>query len=369
MVSPYARYDYFGAPDELGGRFSFIANAFNVNRSVGTNTRRVAGIGTYELPLDGPLGSQWTARFRLIAAGYDASKLNQQPNFSTVGTTSTARAIPIGAVEMRLPLIRSAGDFGSQVIEPRVQLVSAPIYGQSQARLIPNEDSLDPEFSDANLFSLNRFSGIDRFSGGSRVDYALQGAWYLPSGAYASGLIGQSYAFHKNDLYPRGLGLSQNASDVVARATVTPKPWLNLTYRTRLSHHSLGVKMIDATASFGTNRLRFTGGYLYSTTNPYYLYTQAGPPPAAYYTKRREITAGVTTTIWQGWSASGSVQRNLATGQFDNAALAATWQNECTALNITFYRRFTSFNGDHGSTTLLVNITLKTLGNIGFNAL
>ncbi len=369
VVSPYARYDYFGDPDALGGRFSFVANAFNVNRSVGTNTRRVAGIGNYELPLNGPLGSLWQARFEMIAAGYDASKLNQQPNFSPVGTTSTARAIPIGAISMRLPLIRNAGDFGSQVIEPRVQLVTAPVYGQGQAELIPNEDSLDPEFTDANLFSLNRFSGIDRFAGGSRVDYALQGAWYLPSGAYANGLIGQSYAFHKNNLYPSGVGLSQHASDVVARASVTPKPWLNLTYRTRLSHQDLGVRMIDATASFGTSRFRFTGGYLYSTTNPYYLYTQAGPPPAAYYTKRREITAGLNTTLWAGWSASGAVQRNLATGQFDNAALAATWQNECTAVNITFYRRFTAFNGDHGSTTLLLNITLKTLGNIGFNAL
>jgi LPS-assembly protein len=369
VVSPYARYDYFGAPDRFGGRFSFLVNAFNVNRSIGTNTRRVAAIGNYELPFNGPIGSVWTTRLRLIAAGYDASKLNQQPNFSPVGSASTSRAIPIAAIAMRLPLIRNAGDFGEQIIEPRVQLVTAPVYGQSQTRLIPNEDSLDPEFNDSNLFSLNRFPGIDRFAGGSRVDYALQGSWYLPSGAFADGLIGQSYAFHKNDLYPAGSGLSQNASDVVARATVAPVQWLNLTYRTRLSHQDLGVKMIDATASFGTSRFRFTGGYLYSTTNPYYLYTQYGPPPAAYFTPRREITGGVSATLWKGWTVSAAGQRNLETGQFDNAALAATWQNECTAININFYRRFTSFNGDHGSTTLLVNVTLKTLGNIGFNAL
>lgn len=38
-------------------------------------------------------------------------------------------------------------------------------------------------------------------------------------------------------------------------------------------------------------------------------------------------------------------------------------------MDITFYRRFTSFNYDHGATTLLVTVTLKTLGNIGFSAL
>jgi LPS-assembly protein len=369
VVSPYARYDYFGTPDRFGGRLSYNVNAFNVYRAVGTNTRRVAAIGNYEFPLDGPLGSLWTARFRLIAAGYDASKLNEQPNFSPVSSADTARAIPIGAIAMRLPMIRSAGDLGEQIIEPRVQFVTAPVYGIGQTRVIPNEDSIDPEFTDANLFSLNRFPGIDRFSGGSRVDYALQGSWYLPDNAYATGLIGQSYAFEKNNLYPTGSGLSDRASDVVARATVVPAPWLNLTYRTRLSHRDLSVQMIDGTASVGTNRLRVTGGYLYSTTNPYYLDIQAGPPPAAYFTPRREITGGVSATLWKGWAVSAAAQRNLATGQFDNAAVSATWQNECTAVNISFYRRLTSYNYDRGSTTLLINVTLKTLGNIGFNAL
>ncbi|HET9148144.1 MAG TPA: LPS assembly protein LptD [Acetobacteraceae bacterium] len=369
IVTPYARYDYFGEPDRFGGRLSFAASAFNVFRSEGTNSRRVAAVTNYELPLNGPLGSLWTARFRLIAAGYQATKLNEQPNFSPLSSASTARAVPIGAIAMRLPLVRSAGDWGEQIIEPRVQLVAAPNYGITQNNTIPNEDSLDPELTDANLFSLNRFYGIDRIAGGSRIDYAMQGDWYLPSGALANGLIGQSYSFHKNDLFPTGSGLSDKASDIVARASLSPNQWLNLTYRTRLSHVNFGVKMIDGTVSVGTNRLRFTGGYLYSSNNPYYLYLQSGSPPAAYYTPRREITGGISTTLWKGWSVSAAAQRNLATGQFDNAALSATWQNECTAINFNFYRRFTSFNYDTGSTTFLINITLKTLGNIGFNAL
>jgi hypothetical protein len=31
--------------------------------------------------------------------------------------------------------------------------------------------------------------------------------------------------------------------------------------------------------------------------------------------------------------------------------------------------RFTSFNLDNGNTTVLLQITFKTLGNVGFNAL
>ncbi|MGC9271207.1 LPS-assembly protein LptD, partial [Acidiphilium sp.] len=369
IVAPYARYDYFGAPDEFGGRFSMAASAYNVFREVGTNSRRVAVVSNYDLPAAGPDGILFDSRVRLIAAGYSASKLNEQPNYSSETAGQTARAIPIAALAARWPLERSAGAWGEQIIEPRVQLEVAPVYGLGQTQVIPNEDSLDFQFTDANLFSLQRFGGIDRFAGGSRVDYALQGAWYLPGGAYATGLIGQSYAFHKNLLYPPDSGLNDNVSDIVGRATIAPVSWLSVTYRTRLSHQDLAPRMIDTFATFGTKALRFSAGYFYSTTNPYYLFTQAGGPPPAYFVPRREITLGASTTLVPHWSFSGATQRNIETGQFDNAALTATWQNECTAVNISFYRSFTSFNYDHGTTTLLINITLKTLGNFGFSAL
>jgi LPS-assembly protein len=38
-------------------------------------------------------------------------------------------------------------------------------------------------------------------------------------------------------------------------------------------------------------------------------------------------------------------------------------------VNLVFYERFTSFNLDAGSTTLLIQFTFKTLGNVGFSAL
>ena len=107
---------------------------------------------------------------------------------------------------------------------PIAQLVASP--NKANFGHIPNEDSLDLEFSDANLFSFNRYPGIDRLEGGSRVDYALHAAWYLPHGALLDGIIGQSYRFHRDDDYLPDSGLNDNVSDIVARATLAPKPWL-----------------------------------------------------------------------------------------------------------------------------------------------
>ena len=268
---------------------------------------------------------------------------------------------------MRWPFTRDSGILGSQIVEPEVQLVASPEIGTSENYRIPNEDSLDLEYSDANLFDLNRYPGIDRLDGGERADYALHAAWYLPGGQWLDGLIGQSYQFHKSTDYLPDSGLNDNASDIVARATFDPVSWLDLTYRTRLSHVDLGRRMIDATARLGDAQYSISGGYLYSNTNPYVLGTSSAIP-AAYFTARDEYTANLNAN-YGAYSFAAGTERNIQTGQFDQANFSFGWQNECTAVSAVFYERFTSFNLDNGSTTLLVQITFKTLGNVGFNAL
>ncbi len=372
IVLPYGQYNFESDPDEFGGRFSIAADAFNVERDVGTNTRRMSMTGGYKIPFNGPLGQQWQMRVQLVSAGYDASKLYQQPNFSSYNTASTGRAEVYSAAFMRWPFIRSG--YGSQIIEPEVQFVAAPNIGISQNPKIPNEDSLDLEFSDANLFDFNRYPGIDRLEGGTRVDYALHASWYLPQGTFVDGIVGQSYRFHKDYDYLPASGLTDNISDIVARASVAPNPYLNLTYRTRLSHDDLGARMIDATATAGVHALNFTGGYLYANTNPYVLYQQGfqlnnpSSLPAGYYVPRNEFTANVDTNVG-AYSLAAGTERNLQTGQFDSANFSAGWQNECMAINLLYDERFTSFNLDNGSTTVLIQITFKSLGNVGFSAL
>jgi LPS-assembly protein len=376
IVLPHGEYSYLSGQDGWGGQLSLNADAFDVMRHVGTNTRRVVVEPGYQLPVALPYGIVGTARVRLVAAGYNASHMYEQPNYVTgADGTSVARAEPYGALMLRWPFVRPGGAWGSQLIEPEMQLVAAPEVGISQNNKIPNEDSLDLEFSDANLFDLNRYPGIDRMDGGERVDYALHSAWYLPTGAVLDGLIGQSYRAHKDNNYLPDSGLTGNVSDIVARATLAPVSWFNLSYRTRLSHEDLGARMIDATATVGTPRLNLSGGYLYTNTNPYALYDTPSStgqltlnPPASYFVPRREVTAQLSTA-YGPWSVTAGVQRNLQTGQFDNASFTGTWQNDCFGMSLLYAERFTSFNLDTGSTLVLFQLTFKTLGTFGFNTL
>src|SRR3546814_4783242 len=117
-----------------------------------------------------------------------------------------------------------------QVIEPIVQAVFSP--SGSNPDEIPNEDSLDFEFDDTNLFKLNRFAGRDRVDSGTRIDYGLEWTGVLESGGSAGAFIGQSYRFTANhDVFAEGSGLEDTLSDLVGRVQVRPLADLDLLYR------------------------------------------------------------------------------------------------------------------------------------------
>jgi LPS-assembly protein len=369
LVLPRYEYSYFGTPDEWGGRLAVDVTSFNVVRTVGTNTRRVSLTLNWTRPLVGLLGDLWTIKLHNDTIGYDANNFNEQPNFGTHDQANAARSLPQMAVDFRWPFMRDSGAWGTQLIEPMAELVIAPQAGDSQLNRYPNEDSFDLEFTDANLFGFNRFPGIDRLDGGVRANVALHGAWYL-GGTTFDGLIGQSYRTTKNNLFPADSGLHDQVSDVVARASLAPTSWLNLTYRTRLDHNSLATRMADAVATVGVPRFSVSGGYIYTTTNPYTFFDQPAPPPAnnAFFVPRNEITLGANSN-WEHYRFSAWARRDLQSNQMIGVGADAVYEDECYIFDVRFFRRYVSFNGDNGDTTMLIQMTFKTIGQFGFKAL
>ena len=373
IVLPRYEYSYFGRPDAWGGRLTLDASAFNVLRTDGTNTRRARLTANWERPFTGRLGDLWKVTLHADALGYNATQFNKQPNFGTHARVDAARALPQMAVDVRWPFMRDSGPWGVQVIEPHLQLVAAPRAGDSQWNRYPNEDSLDIEFTDANLFGFNRFSGVDRLEGGVRLNAALKGTWYL-GGTTFQGFVGQSYRAAKDTSFPEWSGLRDTVSDVVARLTFAPTQWLDLTYRTRLDHRTMQLHMADAMVSAGVPKLRVSAGYIYTSYDPYILYDQSPAPPAAppagspFYRPRDEITLGASSR-WGNYRFSANARRDLSTNKMVTVGADAAYEDECFIFDVIFYRRYTSINGDSGSTALLLQFTFKTLGQIGYRAL
>jgi LPS-assembly protein len=255
------------------------------------------------------------------------------------------------------------------LLEPIAEIIVAPQTGDSQIRRYPNEDSLDFEFTDANLFGFNRFTGIDRLDGGVRANVAMHGAWYL-GGTTFDGLVGQSYRTAKDDLFPEASGLHDQVSDIVARGTFAPTKWLDLTYRTRLDKDTLATRESDSIASLNFSHIRLSGGYIYTTFDPYTYYDQVAPPPTgnAYYFPRNEVSLNASTN-WGNYRFNANARRDLATNQMVSAGADAIYEDECFIFDLRFFRRYTSINGDSGSTSVLFLLTFKTIGQFGYRAL
>ncbi len=364
-VLPRYQYSFFGEPDRFGGRFSFETQNFNIVRQVGTNTQRASASFNWQRPFTGTFGEVYGLTLHADTAAYVATSLNQSPNYQPDGSTQAARAHPQLALEVRWPLVRDGGWSGTQLIEPIAQVIAAPTTGGLKAQRIPNEDSLDFEFTDANLFALNRYPGIDRLEGGTRINYGLHGAWSVGS-TTVDGLVGQSYRFQKDDSFPVGSGLERRASDIVGRATFIPANWLDITARTRLDNRNLNVRFADAVASVGAPVFRVSAGYIRTATNPYNLYEQAAIP-ASYFIPRDEITVGASTRFRE-YSVTGYARRDLRSQQMTSAGVRGTYEDECFIFDVNVNRRYTSLNGDRGATLVLFQLTFKTVGQFGFNA-
>ncbi len=369
LVLPRYEYSYFGEPDALGGRLSIDAGMFNVLRTAGTDTRRASLTMNWSRPFVGALGDLWTITLHNDAIAYNANSFNEQPNFGPVSQVDKARAQPQAALDFHWPFMRDSGAWGTQLIEPIAQIVVGPQVGRSQNSKYPNEDSLDLEFSDANLFGFNRYPGIDRLDGGVRANVAFHGTWLL-AGTTFDGLLGQSYRTNDDNQFPEASGLHDQVSDIVGRASFAPTDWLNLTYRTRLDHKSFQTRMADALATIGGAKFSVNVGYFYSTFNPYTLYDQPPPPPVgnAFYTPRNEVTLGVSSK-WGNYRFSSWARRNIQLNQMVAVGADAAYEDECYILDLRFYRRYTSYNGDNGATTALIQMTFKTIGQFGYKAL
>ncbi|MFH5925434.1 LPS-assembly protein LptD [Roseomonas xinghualingensis] len=366
FVLPNIYYETVLGRDSLGGTLTADATAFNVYRSEGTKTQRAGTRWRYELPRFDSVGAQWTFRVQADALAYNANDLNLAPNFSGIGSTTTATGNIRAAVDWRLPLVRSAGTLGQQLIEPRVQLVTGPNIGRQ--RDIPNEDSLDFEFTDANLFALNRFNGRDRQEGGTRVDAALRAAWYFPNGGVVEGLVGRSFRASDEKIFPEHSGLDKRASDWVGRVMVAPTSWFDVTARTRLDGDSLDRRLIDTTAGFGLDPLGLQGtrinfGYLYQMPS-----TLRTPPR---YT--REVYGGVSTRLGTYWRGSVFGRYDLEDKRGVSVGASATYEDECLIFESSFYRSYAEDPSTNeyypGGTTLIFRVGLKTVGDFALRAL
>jgi LPS-assembly protein len=372
FVGPNAIYEHAPRKQILGGYITTDVGILGLTRPTGTFSQRLASRVTYENPVQGAFGDIITFRGQFDGTSYYAG--NQQNNgFNPLPEANGIHAngnIRIAA-DWRMPFIRSAGEWGTQLIEPRVQFVTGPHLGR-QLRF-PNEDALDFEFTEANLFQLSRYTGRDRMEGTTRADLALRGSWSFVNGGRVEGVVGRSFRTTQSSTFPLDVGLNDRASDWVTRSTWTPVSWVDFIARNRFDSESFQHRATDAVANFNLGRvgplanLSVSGGYLFNNRLPQFTSS----------TGRNEVLIGASvqyrTAAGGIWRAAGSVRYDVLNDRPAMIIANFGYEDECFILEGRLLRRYArnDVTGEPfiGNTVFLVRLGFKTVGDYFFRAI
>ncbi|MGI4878271.1 MAG: LPS-assembly protein LptD [Janthinobacterium lividum] len=354
--------DYSWRPEDklLGGQLTIAANSLNLVRTDGQSIQRALASAQWDRSFLTALGQRITATALVRGDLYNTVDPDKATLPIYAGDKGfEGRAYPLAALDAEWAF---AGPLlgGSQVITPRVQLVTSPT-GLNKG--IPDEDSRSVDLDDTNLFALNRFNGYDRVEGGSRVTYGVQYGFNRPRLAITTEL-GQSYRFiGGTDDFPSGTGLSGNFSDIVGRTTLQYGSLFSITQRFRLDKSSLAIRRNDIDISIGNNATYATIGY-----------EQLNRNIAIEDLKNlQELRLGGRVAILKYWSIYGSGIIDLTTKNEDPTTttngfsfvryrLGVQYEDECFRFGLTLKRDFSAEGDYRAGTGYLLTIAFKNLG-------
>jgi len=357
IVLPLVDYNFVSEPGVAGGKYTLDANLMALSRIEGRDSRRLsAGVG-WELPYTGPAGDLYNLVARVQADGYwtdgvdpTSDAVNPQASF---GSDFAGRVFPQLALQWRYPWVQHGEDI-DQVIEPIAQFVVSPT-GANPGE-IPNEDSPDFEFDDTNLFSLNRFAGLDRVDSGTRFDYGVK--WAASGlGGYAGAFVGQSYRLEESDAFAPGSGLSDKVSDIVGRILIRPKDELELLYRFRLDKDDLRSRRSELNLRVGPPALNLDLSYTV-------INAQTGQSE---FGDRGEINWTLRSRLSRYWSAFGGTRVDLERDSTLKSRIGLTYADECFLIQGVAERSFYSDRDIQPEDTFFVNVVFKHLGGLSSN--
>jgi LPS-assembly protein len=301
-----------------------------------------------------------------------ALQIQNQPgtaNFINPSESEVARAMPDAGVEYRYPFV-DVEPWGTQIVEPIAQLILRP--NETQIGKFPNEDAQGLVFSDANLFSIDKFSGWDRVEGGGRVNAGLQYTAQVNRAGSLNVLFGQSYqiyglnSYSAIDLTNTGLesGLDKTFSDYVARVAYMPNQVYSFIARGRFSSGGFDPGLGHDVTAFTPQRLEFEARANFDRWTVQLMYGDYAPQPEiGFLNRREEILTGASIKVTQNWVVLGSVRYDLVVNQFDQTRFGIGYTDDCLLVSLNYLTSYTyTGNTPTPNNQFMFQISLRTLG-------
>lgn len=260
----------------------------------------------------------------------------------------TTRTLAGGALEFRWPWVRSGAGGVTQVIEPVAQLVWSSDNGNGR---IPNEDSRLAEFDEANLFSLNRFPGVDAVETGFRANVGISWTRIDPDGWTLGATVGRVFRDKPVTTFSTASGLDGQTSDWLLALTAETADGLSLAGRV-IAASDLSVTRGEVHAAYEDDRFALNSGFIWSIAD-----LDEGRP-----NRVSDLVLGGSYQITPWWQASASGRYDFEGDSYRSADFGLTYRNECLNVDLSLSRRFTTSTSVRPGTTVDLSVELLGFG-------
>ncbi len=357
---PYINSEYTFNNAVLGGELGLDWSAYSIARDdaqtpfsnihQGTDQTRAVANLHWQNQMITSLGQVVTPFARLRSDLYISENV-----FPSTEKEVTSRMLPSVGVDMRWPFIASF-DTGQSIVTPVFQAIAAT--DETDREKIGNEDAISVNFDSSNLFLQDRFTGLDRYEGGSRSNVGLLYTYLGENGGFARVSVGESFHIGGKNSFDLGSGLDGTKSDLVGAVTVQPWENLGVSYQARVEEDFSKINVQEAFANYSFNRLSGNIGYLY--------YDSA--LEATSLDAMERIEADSSYRFAEAWSLFGGFTYDLINDQFRSKKAGLAFDCDCMAASLTY----TETNPvdplastDH---TLKVSVELRTIGKTSLSA-
>lgn len=355
---PIGEASFIGEPNALlGGRWNWDTSILNLARDGNGQdvNRAVTELGWKRqdiLPLLGVViesdaslrGDVYHARDRDIAS----------TNTSEDSSRTDSRFAPRASVNVKYPLKRDL-DAAQIRIEPQIMFTAMPDMDNDSS--IPNEDSQDSQIDISNLFSADRFSGLDRIEDRTHVSYGARTGVYGHDGSQVEVYVGQSYRFtNRDNPFNVGSGLDDQYSDYVGHINAEYEDDHRLDYRFQLDGSELSSERHELYGSTAFGPVELSTAYLYAN----------GVPGTSYSESREEISGSTNIELNNQWALRSSVVYDLS-DDVDGEGLTSfdigvDYLHDCYNFSATVARDLTSESSGAEGTTIMFRFGFKNLG-------
>ncbi len=237
------------------------------------------------------------------------------------------------------------------ILEPMAQLAISP--NPSIDTRIPDEDSVDFEFDETNLFEPDKSPGYDIFDGGQKFDLGGRASVLFQSGASASVLVGKSLRLEPAPNIPAYAGLRSASSDWLFDVSASPRRGIDFFSDWRLNSATFSPDRIWSGLDFRAGPIAGYVSYLQERVSP------SGAPV-------KSLDLHAEAFVSKHWGIDSYVIRDFAAQAWRKEDVGIVYRDNCVRIEL-LYRRDETVNGTFGPTNAVVlRLSLATMGNSGY---